>query len=166
MLKQLRARVQEPCEPTSLSRTHSELWARALWAISLSHVSFELRDWLTRSLIGSLRRNSVTALSATLFLGGAGRWQSQWLFFSVATVGKSTGYNYVHFRNKKWSGEHYLSFCCAPSPLPSCSWVAPGIASNCGNLPSRSYLTSTPALDNFLHILTPHVQTFDLVFSI
>ena len=39
---------QEPCEP------------------SLSHVSFELRDWLTRSLLGSLRRNSVTTLSATL----------------------------------------------------------------------------------------------------
>ncbi len=40
--------------------------SRAFWAISLSHVSFELRDWLTRSLLGSLRRNSVTALYPTL----------------------------------------------------------------------------------------------------
>ena len=40
--------------------------SRAFWAISLSHVSFELRDWLTRSLLGSLRRNSVTTLSVTL----------------------------------------------------------------------------------------------------
>ena len=40
--------------------------SRAFWAISLSHVSFELRDWLTRSLLGSLRRNSVTTLSATV----------------------------------------------------------------------------------------------------
>ena len=29
-------------------------------------MSFELRDWLTRSLLGSLRRNSVTALYPTL----------------------------------------------------------------------------------------------------
>ena len=34
--------------------------------LSLSHVSFELRDWLTRSLLGLLSRNSVTTLSATL----------------------------------------------------------------------------------------------------
>ena len=42
--------------------------SRAFWAISLSHVSFELRDWLTRSLLGSLRRNSVTALYPTLIM--------------------------------------------------------------------------------------------------
>ena len=47
-LERILSYEQEPCEP------------------SLSHVSFELRDWLTRSLLGSLRRNSVTTLSATL----------------------------------------------------------------------------------------------------
>ncbi len=58
------ARVQYPCKPISLSRTHSELWA--LWAIPLSHVSFELRDWLTRPLLGSYRRYRGTTLNATL----------------------------------------------------------------------------------------------------
>ena len=87
---ELWARGQEPCELISLSNA---LWAvskssRALWAdlslslervlsceqefksllshLSLSHVSFELRDWLTRSLLGSHRRCSGAALSATL----------------------------------------------------------------------------------------------------
>ena len=40
--------------------------SRALWAISLLHVSFELRDWLTRSLLGSHRRCSSATLFATL----------------------------------------------------------------------------------------------------
>ena len=66
---ELWARGQEPCELISLSLSNA-FWAvskssRAFWAISLSHVSFELRDWLTRSLLGSPRRGSVAALSAT-----------------------------------------------------------------------------------------------------
>ena len=47
-LERILSYEQEPCEP------------------SLSHVSFELRDWLTRSLLGSHRRCSGAALSATL----------------------------------------------------------------------------------------------------
>ena len=44
-----------------------ELWAKALWAnLSLSRARSELRDWLTRPLLGSLRRDSVTTLYATL----------------------------------------------------------------------------------------------------
>ena len=66
----------------SLSLSNA-LWAvskssRAFWAIPLSHVSFELRDWLTRSLLGSLRRNSVTALYPTLHRSARGHvsiWQ-------------------------------------------------------------------------------------------
>ena len=47
-----------------------ELWAKALWAnLSLSRARSELRDWLTRPLLGSLRRDSVATLYATLALG-------------------------------------------------------------------------------------------------
>ena len=44
-----------------------ELWAKALWAnLSLSRARSELRDWLTRPLLGSPRRGSVATLYATL----------------------------------------------------------------------------------------------------
>ena len=44
-----------------------ELWAKALWAnLSLSRARSELRDWLTRPLLGSPRRDSVATLYATL----------------------------------------------------------------------------------------------------
>ena len=66
-LSELWARGQEPCELIFLSL---ELWARGqeslplervvsnkpLWVISLSLVSFELRDWLTIPLLGSQHR--------------------------------------------------------------------------------------------------------------
>ena len=64
-----------PCYCNSLvSRSLSlsnALWAvskgpRALWAISLSRVRPELRDWLTRPLLSSERRSRVPALYATL----------------------------------------------------------------------------------------------------
>ena len=64
-----------PCYCNSLvSRSLSlsnALWAvskgpRALWAISLSRVRPELRDWLTRPLLGSERRSCVPAPYATL----------------------------------------------------------------------------------------------------
>ena len=65
-----------PCYCNSLvSRSLSlsnALWAvskgpRALWAISLSRVRPELRDWLTRPLLGSERRSCVPAPYATLY---------------------------------------------------------------------------------------------------
>ena len=71
-----------PCYCNSLvSRSLSlsnALWAvskgpRALWAISLSRVRPELRDWLTRPLLGSERRSRVPALYATLGGGRFGR---------------------------------------------------------------------------------------------
>ena len=67
---QWQARVQEPCELISLSLERvlscEQEFKSLLSHLSLSHVSFELRDWLTRSLLGSHRRCSGAALSATL----------------------------------------------------------------------------------------------------
>ena len=60
------ARVQEPCEPISLSLEHILSYEQEPCEPSLSHVSFELRDWLTRSLLGSPRRGNVATLFATL----------------------------------------------------------------------------------------------------
>ena len=45
----------------------AQKWARALWAnLSLSRARSELRDWLTRPLLGSERRSSAPTLYATL----------------------------------------------------------------------------------------------------
>ena len=48
----------------------AQKWARALWAnLSLSRARSELRDWLTRPLLGSERRSSAPTLYATLVNG-------------------------------------------------------------------------------------------------
>ena len=41
------------------------MWARGMWAISLLHLLFEMRDWLTRTLLGSQRRFRAGTLYAT-----------------------------------------------------------------------------------------------------
>ena len=70
---QLMARVQEPCESLSLSRTRSDLRARgqepreliSLY-LSLSLTPSLALFWLTRPLLGSLRRCHAAALYPAL----------------------------------------------------------------------------------------------------
>ena len=79
---------------TKREENKCSMWARALWAnLSLSRARSELRDWLTRPLLGPEHRSSAPTLFATL----AGTLKKHMILSSKLLLGLA---NSVLFQNK------------------------------------------------------------------